>query len=71
MKVGQVAKSIKCDSVEVAVGMSGVGLKAVLMTPQLRGKPLLKGPISLTPDHARRLAALLIQRAEQAEQRLN
>jgi len=67
------AKSIRCDNVLVAVGTSAAGSRSVLLMPQLQGKSLLEGEgtIALMPEQARRLAAELLKRADDADAKAN
>ena len=61
------AQAIKCDNIEIGLGISSDGLLSILMTPQLLGKPLLPGAIALTPTQARQIAAFLVKRADEAD----
>ena len=61
------ARSIECDRVEIAVGISPRGTADVLMMPILAGSPLLSGPISMTPEIARTFARELLAKADAAE----
>jgi hypothetical protein len=61
------ARSIRCDRVKLAVGVSRYGSLEILTLPTLSGKPLLPGPIALDLTTARKLGAELLRLADVAQ----
>jgi hypothetical protein len=71
MKEGQTARTMACDRVELAIGISQSGKRSVLMTPLLRGQPLLPHAIALSGDEARAFASELLRKADLLDQAEN
>jgi hypothetical protein len=60
------ARSIQCNMVRLAVGMSRRGSLDILLLPSLFGKPLLPGPIAMDVATARKIGAELLRMADAA-----